>query len=124
MGYQESYVTTKDKADFTALCEYIRNVGEKFYEDYGAKPIETITEENGKQWIYFVGERFIQRNPANLLGYVYDNDAYNSQKMQKKMQKWIDKVVIVFAEDKKPVGIWKDTGEPVTAKHEVFVFEK
>ncbi len=122
MGYQESYVTTKNKADFTALCEYIRNVGEKFYEDYGAKPVETIIEQNGKQWIYFVGERFIQRNPANLLGYVCDDDEYNSQKIQKKMQKWIDKVVIVFTEDKNPVGIWKNAGDPITAKHEAFTF--
>ena len=36
MGYQESYVTTKEEKDFDGLCEYIKSVRRDFYESYGA----------------------------------------------------------------------------------------
>ena len=36
------------------------------------------------------------------------------------MWEWLEKIVIIFTEEMNPKGIWKDAGEPVTAKHEKF----
>lgn len=120
MGYQESYVTTKEEKDFDGLCEYIKSVGRDFYESYGAKPVEIITMQNGKKYLYFVGDRFLQRNKARILGFMSDDDNYNSEERKLKMWDWLDKISVTFTEDMNPKGIWEDAGTPVTAKHEQF----
>lgn len=120
MGYQESYVTTKSKEDFPGLCEYFKTIGSKFYDAYGARPVETITLENGKKYIYFVGDRYLQSNKARILGFVSDDDEYNSEERKLKMWEWLEKISIIFTEEMNPEGIWKDAGKPVTAKHERF----
>ena len=51
MGYQESYVTTKNEKDFDKLCDYIKSVGSGVYDTYSAKPVEIITMENGKKYL-------------------------------------------------------------------------
>lgn len=124
MGYQESYVTTKKKEDFAALCEYIRSVGKDYYNGYGAMPVDIIREQNGQQWIYFVGERYIQSNKARILGFMADDDDFNSEEKKLAMWDWLEKVRVVFTEEKSPEGIWKDAGKPVTATHEEFLFEE
>lgn len=122
MGYQESYVTTKNEKDFDKLCDYIKSVGSGVYDTYCAKPVEIITMENGKKYLYFVGERFMQRNKARILGYVADDENYNSEDRKEKMWKWLDKILVIFTEEISPIGIWEDAGQPVTAKHEEFIF--
>ena len=77
MGYQESYVTTVNEKDFTGLCDYIRSVGKDYYDTHFTLPVEIITLESGKQYIYFVGERYLQNNKARLLGYISDDDDFN-----------------------------------------------
>lgn len=120
MGYQESYVTTKNKKDFDGLCDYIKSVGKDFYESYGSLPVEIITLKNGKKYLYFVGERYLQSNKARLLGYVSDDNNFNSEERKLKMWNWLDKISVTFTEDMNPKGIWEDAGIPVTAKHEKF----
>lgn len=122
MGYQESYVTTKNQTDFDKLCEYIKSVGNNVYDVYSAKPVEIITMENGKKYLYFVGERFMQSNKARILGYVADDENYNSEDRKVKMWEWLDKIDVIFTEEISPIGIWEDAGQPVTAKHEEFIF--
>lgn len=122
MGYQESYVTTKNQTDFDKLCEYIKSVGNNVYDAYSAKPVEIITMENGKKYLYFVGERFMQSNKARILGYVADDENYNSEDRKVKMWEWLDKIDVIFTEEISPIGIWEDAGQPVTAKHEEFIF--
>lgn len=124
MGYQESYVTTKNQTDFDKLCEYIKSVGNKVYDTYSAKPVEIITMEDGKKYLYFVGERFMQSNKARILGYVADDENYNSEDRKVKMWEWLDKIEVIFTEEISPIGIWEDAGQPVTAKHEEFIFEE
>lgn len=120
MGYQESYVTTKSKKEFPNLCEYIKFIGKEFYSTYGAMPVEVITLENGCKYLYFVGERYLQSNKARILGFVSNDDKYNSEERKLKMWEWLDKITIIFTEEINPEGIWKDAGKPVTAKHERF----
>ena len=120
MGYQESYVTTKSKKDFLNLCEYIKSIGKEFYSTYGAMPVEVITLKNGRKYIYFVGERYLQSNKARILGFMSDDDKYNSEEQKLKMWEWLDKITIIFTEEINPEGIWEDAGKPVTAKHETF----
>ena len=120
MGYQESYVTTKSQEDFSGLCEYIKSVGKEFYTKYGARPAELITLENGLKYIYFVGERYLQSNRERLLGFIWEDDAYNSEEQEIKMWQWLDKVIIIATEAMNSEDIWEQVGMPVTAKHEVF----
>lgn len=122
MGYQESYVTTKSKKDFSGLCEYIKTIGKEFYSTYGVMPVEIVTLENGRKYIYFVGERYIQNNKARILGYVVNDENYNSEDRKVKMWEWLDKIDVIFTEEISPIGIWEDAGQPVTAKHEDFIF--
>ena len=87
MGYQESYVRMKNKNDFNNLVEVIRRVGKDYYDEGGAYPVEIITLkqsikgdlrfmckpnekytfEKEEKFIYFVGERTLQRSVYNLL---------------------------------------------------------
>lgn len=122
MGYQESYVTTVDEKNFTGLCDYIRSVGKDYYDVHFTLPVEIITLENGKQYIYFSGERYLQNNKARLLGYISDDDDFNSEERRLSMWEWLEKIVVIFTEDMSPNGIWEDAGDPVTAKHEKFEF--
>lgn len=120
MGYQESYVTTKSKKDFPGLCEYIKTIGKDFYKAYGTMPVEIITLDNGRQYIYFVGERYLQRSKARLLGYVLGDNDYNSESQKMAMWQWLEKIVVIFTEEMCPDGIWEDAGQPVAAIHEKF----
>ena len=122
MGYQESYVTTKQENEFKGLCEYIKSIGTEFYSRYGATPVEIITLDNGRKYIYFVGERYLQSNKARILGFVSDDEKYNSEDRKIQMWKWLEKISVIFTEEMNPKGIWKDAGVEVTAKHEQFMF--
>ena len=81
-----------------------------------------ITLENGKKYLYFVGERYLQSNKARILGYISDDNDFNSEERKSSMWEWLDKIAVIFTEEMNPKGIWEDAGEPVTAKHEKFEF--
>lgn len=132
MGYQESYVTTKKKKDFDGLVKYIQSIGETYYSDYWCNPVEiiTLTDNNschaqlkkGRRAIYFTGERFIQSNKARMLGYMSDDENYNSEKQKLAMWEWLDKINVIFTEDVEPNYIWGENGMLKTAIHEKFEF--
>jgi hypothetical protein len=87
MGYQESYVRMKDRDKFNALVNLIRQIGQEYYEENGVEPVEIITLNKsikgdlsymckpyekysfpvGEKFIYFVGERYLQRSVGRLL---------------------------------------------------------
>lgn len=89
MGYQESYVRINDKNKFDSLVNIIRGIGKDYYEENMAEPVEIITLNKpikgdlsymcrpnekysfpiGEKFIYFVGERYLQRSVSNLLNY-------------------------------------------------------
>ena len=123
MGYQESYVGTRNKEDCAALTEFIRSIGKDFYNEYGTLPVEIITEKDGQKWIYFVGERYLQSEKERILGYVEEDEPYNTEERKLAMQEWLGKIILVFTENKNSEGIWQDSGQPVTATHEKFVFD-
>lgn len=85
-------------------------------------PVEIITLDNEKKYIYFVGERYLQSNKARSLGFVSDDEKYNSEGRKLQMWKWLEKISVIFTEEMNPRGIWKDAGVEVTAKHEQFMF--
>ncbi len=122
MGYQESYVGTRNKEDFAALTEFIRSIGKDFYNEYGTLPVEIITEKDGQKWIYFVGERYLQSEKERILGYVEEDEPYNTEERKLATQDWLEKIILVFTENKNAEGIWQDSGQPVTAMHEKFIF--
>jgi hypothetical protein len=86
MGYQESYVTVYNQSDFDKLVSLVNEIGEEYYEKYSCKPVRIITlnqtikgnlsemcqpeieYEFGKgfKFIYFVGERGLQRTIDKL----------------------------------------------------------
>jgi hypothetical protein len=133
MGYQESYVTTKKKKDFEGLVNYIKSIGNDFYEGYGAYPVEIITFadnssmhpklKKGSKAIYFTGERYPQSNKARILGYMADDDDYNSEEQKLKMWEWLDKIEIIFTEEVNADAIWGENGTERTAIHEKFKFD-
>ena len=132
MGYQESYVTTKKQKDFEGLVKYIQSVGEAYYEGYWCNPVEIITFTDNKSLhpklkkgykaIYFTGERYPQSNKARILGYMSDDENYNSDKQKLAMWEWLDKINVIFTEDVEPSYIWGENGVEKTAVHEKFEF--
>lgn len=87
MGYQEIYVRIKDRSKFDNLVDLIRGIGKEYYEENGAEPVEIITLNKaikgdlsymcrpyekynfpiGEKFIYFTGERYLQRSVSTLL---------------------------------------------------------
>lgn len=133
MGYQESYLTTKKQKDFEGLVNYIKSIGNDFYERYCANPVEIITFtdnssmhkklKKGYNAIYFTGERYPQSNKARILGYMADDDDYNSEEQKLKMWEWLDKIEIIFTEEVNPNAIWGENGVYRTAIHDEFKFD-
>lgn len=133
MGYQESYLTTKKQKDFNGLVNYIKSIGDDFYSSYGASPVSIITFKDntsmhpklkkGYKAIYFTGERYPQSNKARILGYMSDDEDYNSEERKLKMWDWLSKVEVIFTEEVNPDCIWGENGVEKTAVHEEFNFD-
>lgn len=88
MGYQESYVKTRENKDFDKLVKHIKNLGEDYYNNIFCDPVEIITLnkeikgnldmmcqpeteyqfDKGEKFVYFSGERHAQRNVNTLVG--------------------------------------------------------
>lgn len=133
MGYQESYVTSNNKKHFERLLKKIQSMGEEYYDSYGTWPVEIITflkeHDNfrkGQQAIYFVGERYPQREYGVLIGYA--NEIFE-ELSENEINNKIDeinsyKIIRHYTEDVDPEGIWEDAGVPLFAIHEKFEFDK
>lgn len=143
MGYQESYVTTSSKKRFQKIVDRIREVGKEHYHSYGVYPVEIITFhksndffKKGQKAVYFVGERWIQRTPSNVLKLGFDNDFRDIDlgediKAQAKFIMEMNElekyhVQIIFTEYVDAEGIWKDAGEIDLSyvTHEPFLWEE
>ena len=102
MGYQESFVTTRDKNHFYRFLSRIRELGKEYYDYYGAKPVFIVTVKKdvlgvecpldlddmstddisgiiklraGEKYVYFTGERYLQRSPFKLVNAMHPADA-------------------------------------------------
>ena len=137
MGYQECYLTASTQKRFDKIVNRIREVGKDYYESYGTYPVEIITFNKGNAWfnkgqkaIYFVGERYLQRDVYLLLRYgtdddfpdeMWENDPDTEYKLWKELDE-CDKYHAerLFTEDVEPEGIWEDAGKPLYVTHEKF----
>lgn len=126
MGYQEIYVRIKDRSKFDNLVDLIRGIGKEYYEENGAEPVEIITLNKaikgdlsymcrpyekynfpiGEKFIYFTGERYLQRSVSTLL-----NDNY------------IKGVEIYFTECFPSDEIFEGNEGDKYAKHEEFTWD-
>ena len=91
MGHQESYIKIRDINKFDKLVDLIKGIGRDYYEGNMAEPVEIITLNKaikgdlgfmcrpyekysfpkGERFIYFVGDRYLQRSVARLLNENY-----------------------------------------------------
>ena len=81
MGYQESFITTSNKKHFNDFIDRIKAIGKDYYEQNSTYPAHIVSiKENicseftnkpvlkkGKKYVYFVGERHLQRNAGMIL---------------------------------------------------------
>lgn len=133
MGYQESYVTSNNKKNFERLLKKIQSMGEDYYNSYGTLPVEIITfnkeHDNfrkGQQAIYFVGERYLQRNGRYLIGCTDEEfENFTDYEINKKLKEAESYIIIRhYTEDVDPEGIWEDAGVELFTTHEKFEFDK
>lgn len=133
MGYQESYVTSNNKEHFERLLKKIQSMRKDYYDSYGAWPVEIITflkeHDNfrkGQQAIYFVGERYPQREYSVLIGYT--DEGFENLSENKIIEQINEinsyKIIRHYTEDVDPSGIWEDAGVPLFTIHEKFDFDK
>jgi hypothetical protein len=87
VGYQESFITTTNKRNFNKFIERIKTVGKEFYEYHDTHPAfivhikkdisgtynESVVLKKDKKYIYFCGERFLQKSPSRILN-IQDKD--------------------------------------------------
>ena len=140
MGYQESYLTASTPKRFEKIVDRIQKLGRPYYEKYGTIPVEIITFNKGNEWfkkgqkaIYFVGERYLQREPLLILRYATDDD-FCDMDIDNDYDAWIKwkkefeegekyHAEIIFTEYVDPEGIWEDAGKPLYVTHEEFKWE-
>jgi hypothetical protein len=139
MGYQESYLTASTEKRFNKILNRIRELGYDYYESYGTIPVEIITFNKGNEWfkkgqkaIYFVGERYLQREPLLILRYATDDDFcdmdidndYDACIKWKKEFEEGEKyhAEIILTEYVDAEGIWEDAGKPLYVTHEKFTW--
>ena len=81
MGYQESFITTSNKKNFNDFIDRIKAIGKDYYDNNLVCPVHIVNiKENiygeytkkivlkkNKKYIYFVGERHLQRNAGMIL---------------------------------------------------------
>ena len=88
MGYQESFVTTTNKKYFNDFLDRIKKLGWVFYDAhltyptyivnvkenvYGEFTKKRIMLKKNKKYVYFTGDRHLQRSANNILD-VPDDD--------------------------------------------------
>jgi len=88
MGYQESFITTSNKKYFNNFIKRIKIIGKEFYIQHNVYPThiinikeniygiyeEKILLKKNKSYIYFCGERFLQRRSNRILNVMDKND--------------------------------------------------
>ena len=114
MGYQEAYVTTKNKKEFEDFCNHLKSLGKEYFDNWGSYPCDIITFtkdhfpfKNGDKVVYFCGERY-------PLYYFMKKDDYNKERFTKNTFK----LNIKFTEEVNPKGIWADCGEVTDCQFE------
>lgn len=140
MGYQESYLTASTEKRFNKILKRIKELGYDYYKSYGTFPVDIITFNKrneffnkGQKAVYFVGERFLQREVGHLLRYgnpddfpdeMWDTDSDIEDKLWKEFDE-CDKyhAQIIFTEYVDAEGIWEDAGKPLYVTHEKFTWE-
>ena len=139
MGYQESYLTASTGKRFDKILKRIRELGYDYYKSYGTFPVEIITFnkgngvfKKGQKAVYFVGERFLQREVGHLLRYGHPDDFPDEMweidpDIESKLWKEFDEcdkyhAEIIFTEYVNPEGIWADAGKPLYVTHEEFTW--
>lgn len=140
MGYQESYLTASTEKRFNKIVNRVREIGKNYYDEYGTYPVEIITFHKKNEWfnkgqkaIYFVGERYLQKDLSRLLRYgneddfpneMWADDPYTEYKLWKELEK-CDKyhAQIIFTEYVDAEGIWEDAGKPLYVTHEKFAWK-
>jgi len=88
MGYQESFVTTTNKKYFNDFLDRIKKLGWGFYDAhltyptyivnvkenvYGEFTKKRIMLKKNKKYVYFTGDRHLQRSANNVLD-IADNE--------------------------------------------------
>lgn len=136
MGYQESYVTTKNKKDFEKLVNYFKKnkLWENPHSNVSLVEIITLNKEivgdyyfmchtettykfsKGTKFLYFVGERYEQKSYLDL----FDIDNINPSE---KDMKWIRDIKIIFTECFPSEEIFGENGRTAIATHEEFIFD-
>ena len=142
MGYQESYLTIRydkrfTKQRFEKLVNRVKELGYEYYNKYGTYPVEIITFNKANCWfkkgqkaIYFVGDRFLQRDVTHILRYGNPDD-YPDEMFKtnedlelilwdefKKCDEYYAQ--IIFTEYVDAEGVWEDAGKPLYVTHEKF----
>lgn len=140
MGYQESYLTASTEKRFNKILKRIKELGYDYYKSYGTFPVDIITFNKrneffnkGQKAVYFVGERFLQREVGHLLRYGHPDDFpdemwENDPDIEYKIWKELDEcdkyhAQIIFTEYVDAEGIWEDAGKPLYVTHEKFTWE-
>jgi len=81
MGYQESFVTTTNKKNFDAFIDRIKTLGKDYYAYFDCCPCLIVTVKQNiqgmyekkimlkqnKKYIYFTGERYLQRSQNRII---------------------------------------------------------
>jgi hypothetical protein len=116
MGYQESYVRMKNREDFNRLIEAFKTIGEENYNLFGGGPVEIVTLkkpiegnlaymcepkinykfEPGEKFVYFTGERFLQRSVHNMFVQIVE-ERYLTPKPSQIVDKSVIKNVEIYA---------------------------
>lgn len=119
MGYQEAYVTTKNKGEFDDFCNHLKSLGKEYFDEWGSFPCEIITFttnhfpfKKDDRVIYFCGERY----PLYCFN---KKDSYFKERFTRNTFK----LDITFTEYVEPQGIWQDSGEVTDCQHESFFTE-
>lgn len=126
MGHQESFIKIRDINKFDDLVNLIREIGKDYYEENMAEPVEIITLNKaikgdlgfmcrpyekysfpkGERFIYFAGDRYLQRSVERLLNEIY-----------------IEGVEIYFCECFPLDKIFDENVEEKYATHEEFIWD-
>ena len=100
MGYQESFITTKNKKNFNNYVSRVKYLGYEYYDYYSAYPClvvyvkqniyheysDKIALKKNKSYLYFCGERYLQRDINRILNIddYSKNTVWNKDKKFKK----------------------------------------
>ena len=102
MGYQESFITTTNKKHFDAFIGRVKTLGKDYYAYFSCRPHFVVTVKQNiqgtyekkiklkqnKKYIYFSGERYLQRRPNRIINVndPFDEDHQDNEDLITKTQ--------------------------------------